>query len=143
MSLFPGWECSLLHIPEMPVTAHMHTPTPIWSSLEPLEEQLKKDPSRGWLVGRSLDALVLGEGGGTGWELLTKLLDSSKGRKPTLILRTQLSVRVNAILGECPRELGSSSPSHSPAGSLSFMSVWDLRPGHNGNRICSSSSFLA
>lgn len=25
----------------------------------------------------------------------------SKGRKPTLILRTQLSVRVNAILGKC------------------------------------------
>lgn len=38
-----------------------------------------------------------------GWELLTGLLDSSKGRKPTLILRTQLSVRVNVILGECVR----------------------------------------
>lgn len=39
-----------------------------------------------------------------GWELLTRLLDSSKGRKPTLILRTQLSVRVNAILGECVQQ---------------------------------------
>lgn len=39
-----------------------------------------------------------------GWERLMRLLDSSKGRKPTLILRTQLSVRVNAILGEYMRD---------------------------------------
>lgn len=42
-----------------------------------------------------------------GWELLTRLLNSSKGRKPTLILRTQLSVRVNAILEKL---YGSSGP---------------------------------
>lgn len=48
------------------------------------------------------------------------LLDSSKGRKPTLILRTQLSVRVNAILGECVR-----TPMSSPAGSVSFRHVLD------------------
>lgn len=48
------------------------------------------------------------------------LLDSSKGRKPTLILRTQLSVRVNAILGECVRASMSS-----PAGSVSFRHVLD------------------
>lgn len=46
-----------------------------------------------------------------GWELLTEILDFSKGRKPTLILRTQLSVRVNAILGECVRASVSSSTS--------------------------------
>ncbi|OBS58306.1 hypothetical protein A6R68_10540 [Neotoma lepida] len=34
----------------------------------------------------------------------------SKGRKPTLILRTQLSVRVNAILGKCVASLVSSNP---------------------------------
>lgn len=50
------------------------------------------------------------------WELLTKLLDSSKGRKPTLILRTQLSVRVSAILGECVRASVSSTPPTPPSG---------------------------
>lgn len=44
------------------------------------------------------------------WKLLTRLLDSSKGRKPTIILRTQLSVRVNAILGEYMRALESRNP---------------------------------
>ena len=61
-------------------------------------------------MGRSLAALVWGKGPqGMGWELLTRLLGSSKGRKPTLILRTQLSVRVNAILGECVRASMSSN----------------------------------
>lgn len=59
-----------------------------------------------------------------GWELLTRLLDSSKGRKPTLILRTQLSVRVNAILGKC-MEASVSSNSPTPAGSVSFRTVLD------------------
>lgn len=44
------------------------------------------------------------------WEPLTWLFDFSKGRKPTLILRTQLSVRVNAILGKCMASLVSSNP---------------------------------
>lgn len=48
------------------------------------------------------------------WKLLTRLLDSSKGRKPTLILRTQLSVRVNAILGKCMRALESRNPPPQP-----------------------------
>lgn len=67
-----------------------------------------------------------------GWELLTKLLDSSKGRKPTLILRTQLSVRVSAILGECVRASVSSTAPPSPAGSVSFRLVLDSGQGRSG-----------
>lgn len=84
-------------------------------------------------------ALVWGKGPqGMGWELLTRLLDSSKGRKPTLILRTQLSVRVNAILGECVRASMSSSHPR-PGQPAQFLSGpcwmvsrrdqrWDIRP---------------
>lgn len=73
-----------------------------------------------------------------GWELLTGLLDSSKGRKPTLILRTQLSVRVNAILGKCVRaSVSSNTPphTHSPAGSVSFRPVLDSGQGRSETRF--------
>lgn len=63
-----------------------------------------------------------------GWELLTRLLDSSKGRKPTLILRTQLSVRVNAILGECEKASVSSSTPLQPRW-LSFLQATVLVSG--------------
>lgn len=94
-------EWGLSHIPEILVFAL------ILLSGQPLglEEQLgRKERGPSWHVGRSLAALVWGKGPcRMSWEVLTKLLDSSKGRKPTLILRTQLSMRVNAILGECVR----------------------------------------
>lgn len=65
------------------------------------------------------------------WKLLTRLLDSSKGRKPTLILRTQLSVRVNAILGKCMRALESGNPL-SPAPLAQFLSglCWTVDKAH-------------
>lgn len=115
----------LSYIPEIPVFAQ----TLLSGQPLGLEEQLKVALSQGWYMGKSLAALVWGKGPqGIGWELLTRLFDSSKGRKPTLILRTQLSVRVNAILGECVRT--SVSGNHpSPAGSVSFRPLLDRGQG--------------
>lgn len=81
-----------------------------------------------------------------GWELLTGLLDSSKGRKPTLILRTQLSVRVNAILGKCVRASVSSNtpPTHTQPSWLSFFQAcagqWTRQIR---DKICGPSPFLS
>lgn len=76
-------------------------------------------------------------------KLLTRLFDSSKGRKPTLILRTQLSMRVNAILGECMRTFMSRTapPQHCW---LSFFQAWAGQwTRHMGDRMCGPLSFLS
>lgn len=75
-----------------------------------------------------------------GWELLTGLLDSSKGRKPTLILRTQLSLRVNAILGECVRiSASSASPPPCPGCLRFFQACAGQQTEQMGDGMCDSS----
>nr|XP_033701259.1 FH1/FH2 domain-containing protein 1 isoform X3 [Tursiops truncatus] len=75
-----------------------------------------------------------------GWELLTGLLDSSKGRKPTLILRTQLSLRVNAILGECVRiSASSASPPRCPGCLRFFQACAGQQTEQMGDGMCDSS----
>nr|XP_030719542.1 FH1/FH2 domain-containing protein 1 isoform X2 [Globicephala melas] len=64
----------------------------------------------------------------------------SKGRKPTLILRTQLSLRVNAILGECVRiSASSASPPRCPGCLRFFQACAGQQTEQMGDGMCDSS----